>query len=256
MQTVFHSGRLGDIICSLKACQRISERHDNEQIRFYIRRKPDTTAYEADYFTQCKDLLLAQPYISEVLLFSANDEGSYQEIAVDYNLDNFRGINPWKNHIIMCHLISMNLPYDGWNEPWLTVPNKRTPNGKPFVFIQRTFRYRNPFISWKKFIADSQLHEQFPDEIYFFGLEAEYKNFLQTGDPKVKFVKTSNMLELAEYISGASVVALNQTVGDVICWGLGKEHWLEKQERHNVTVLINRPEEHIIPHMDAVQRVI
>jgi len=233
MINVLHSGKLGDAICGLKACQKIAERH-NDKIKFYIRE---------DFYDGLHELIACQPMIAEVEKFGRITDNDYNAMAIDYNLDNFRSINPWQNHVILCHLIGMNLGNEGWNEPWLTVPEKRSPDSLPFAFIHRSWRYRNPATDWKKYVA--MFREQVGDEIYFFGLESEYNNF-KTIDPNIKYVQTKNILELAEYLNCADIVAVNQTVSDALCWGMGKAHWLEKSQTHDVTVLIQREEEKIM----------
>lgn len=244
MITVIHSGRLGDIVYSLKACIKISERHDNEKIRYYVREVKNGKSDEVNYYEQCKDLIAIQPVIGEVLPFSNLTDETYHAMGIDYNLDNFRSINPWKNHVLLMHLRSMGLPEGDWMKPFLYVDVAQSPNGKPFVLVQRTWRYRNPRVNWKE--IHNQLAERYGEEVYFVGVESEYKNHLSNVGRPLKWLKILNILDLARYFKGADSVYCNQSMFLPIAQGMGKEHYLELEPAHVKTVVVSNPEEHLM----------
>jgi len=231
MINLLHSGRLGDIVYSIQAAKRISERHD-DKVRYFI---PDGTAAENDYFRLLKTLLEEQPCVAEVQHFvkGIKDE-DYHNLQIEYNLDNFRGINPWQNHVLLCHLNALHLSTKGWNLPWLAVEHTKSPTGQPFAVFQRTFRYRNPRSDWKGLIQKIKA-DIGEDELYFVGTDHEYKNFL-TVEPKVKRLNTVDILEFAEYMKAAKWVATGMSVGLVLAQGMGIKHYFELEPRHVKTV--------------------
>lgn len=102
-------------------------------------------------------------------------------------------------------------------EGWLTVPKKRVIEDRPVV-INRTTRWCPPDLAphwdhWKN-------NKKWEDHAVFVGLEEEYARFRQVTGWIIPWQRTSDMLELAEYIAGARCFIGNQSQCYALAVGL------------------------------------
>ena len=146
--------------------------------------------------------------------------------STDYDLNRFR--IPWRNRtakdfdsILKLHMDAFSLPMP--TQPWLTVPNPITVEGRPIV-VNRTSRYQNLEWDWVGLIKKH--HKQ----MFFVGTEQEYEAFKGFA-PECHFPyqPTKDCLELAKYIAGAKIFFGNQSLALAIAHGLWKpvlcEEW-------------------------------
>jgi hypothetical protein len=170
-------------------------------------------------FEFMKPFMEAQEYITK---FDVLDT-SNQEIS--HNLDRFRPLfvgHPM-NYLDLYAEIFNLFDIDASTtrqikaEGWLTVPTKRTVEDRPIV-INRTTRWignqlPEHYNHWKH-------NKKWEDHSVFVGLEEEYDRFRQVTGWTIPWHKTSDMLELAEYIAGARCFIGNQSMCYALAVGL------------------------------------
>ena len=75
------------------------------------------------------------------------------------------------------------------------------------------------------------------DQAFFVGLPSDHAWFEETMQVKVKYVPTSDGLELARYIAGAKMMIGNQSMPATLALGIGTTLWIET--RKNVALDMN-----------------
>jgi hypothetical protein len=173
-------------------------------------------------FDSMKSFMLEQPYITKFDILDNNT-------AISHNLDRFRPLfvgHPGNYITTYCLAFGIKDPATQLaisNEPWLTVNNPKSVEGRPIV-INRSERWipetpGEQWEIWKKQGLESQS--------VFVGLPEEHQVFCQTMNWNIPHQPTQNMLEVAEYIAGAEKFIGNQSMAITIAIGLGKEYYCE-----------------------------
>lgn len=200
-----HSGGQGDICYALAAVKRLGAGFFKLTMNDY-------------YYYNLKDFIEAQPYIKEV--FKQDSPA-----IVTHNLDLFRvtdgiGIVP----LILNHFRAFGINEAGWNEPWLTIPDKQLIKGK-YALINVTPRYPAAGFDWDKEII---LLKQKYKQLFYVGEEKDMVGPFANLD----YFRTDNALELAQVIKGSAVLSCNQSFALTIAQGLGKPYRLMVADYH------------------------
>lgn len=225
-----HSGTLGDIIYSLPVVRYLGGGefylHLNQIDwigQHYYGSKP--AEFHQGRMTQqdlefMRDFFLAQDYITK---FEAMDRTT----EITHNLDNFRPLfagHPGNYVDIYAHTFGLTKEQSDQirTTPWLTVPNPRPIEGRPYV-INRTARWTSPdtLDSWLA------IKEQAEHQAVFVGLAEEHRAFEQFTGWSLPHQPTNSMLELAEVIAGADQFVGNQSVALSLAIGLGVDYACE-----------------------------
>jgi len=227
MNTFKHSGTLGDIIYSLPLMKHFGGGkfylHLNQVnwiTQYYYGGQPDP--YHQGHMNQkdfdfIKDFMLAQDYVTECDILDVN----LHEIT--HNLDRFRPlfVSHSANYITTyCQAFGIHdqtLQTQISDGPWLTVPNPKVIEGKPYV-VNRTSRgFTSPGCN----LAWTQWREEGIDkESVFVGLPNEYQDFKTLTGWELDYYPTDNLLELAEGIAGCEQLIGNQSLCLSIAQGL------------------------------------
>lgn len=157
-------------------------------------------------------LALKQSYISECRIIQDGDQ-------VDWRSQDFRGKGLWVPQVTLLGAKSYHLQtvkgfgakIKGVNR-WLhnITPN---PYSRGRVIVNRTGRYRNAFFPWR------QIVNHYGDRLLFVGLAHEYHNFCGEWGA-VEFIKTENLLQVAELIEGSALFIGNQSSANAVAEGL------------------------------------
>lgn len=255
MKKFKHSGTFGDLIYSLPLVKHLGGGEfylHLDQINWigqhYYGSSPTPfhqgrmTIQDFDYM---REFMIAQDYIHD---FSTMDPST----EITHNLDRFRTafVNHPGNYVdIYCAVFGITDPKrvdQIRNTPWLTVPFTKQASGNKRVVINRTQRWLPPKLStqWQQW--QSQGLDQ---EAIFVGMPDEYAEFQKaTGWVDVPYQHTANMLELAQYISGAERFIGNQSMALSLAIGLGVETHCEARQD-----LPRERNECYFPRLDRVQ---
>lgn len=218
-----HSGDLGDIIYSLSAIRASGGGvlYLSPDCRYPYPRLPKMVAgmsnetidpisgfiEDQDYIWQCR-YTMTLPKSTDV------DFNAFREFYKTHRPENFASL--FKLHNLAA---GTDHPED---EPWLTVKETTSIQGKPIV-VNRTPRYHNPQFPWR------QLIQQYGTKMLFVGLESEYQAFKSINPSvKVEYKKTETVRELASVIDGAKMFLGNQSSPLAIALGLGKNVVVEE----------------------------
>lgn len=194
-----HSGCLGDAIAALPIIRQLG---GGDLIMTQVNNPRILRGWR---YESLRPLLESQPYVHSV---------SWEEnpSAIDYDFTDFRKIYASDRS-----LTETQGRYLGVNKidysPWLKV--EPSPISKGMVVVSRTTRYRNPYFIWSKLVR------VYKDKILFVGLEDEYREFQKLSLWPIKYQPCKNLLELAQVITGSSLLISNQTVAGWIGMGLG-----------------------------------
>jgi hypothetical protein len=207
MKSAVISGDVGDIIYSMATVKALSVElvYLNHNPKYKLR-DVGQTKFNEKTALMLKPLIESQPYIKEVKLYDGE--------KVDYNLDLFRysGDLTYQN---LCYAILKTFGVDSveMTKQWLFVePKESMP-----VLINKTDRYLNPNVDWRRFL---DLYGAF---MGFVGIEREYENFIKEYNCDIPFIETNDFLELAQLISGCSIFIGNQSSPYAIAEGLKKD---------------------------------
>ncbi len=148
-------------------------------------------------------LLQSQGYIKVVDL--------YRGQSVAFDLDGFRNVGSNYDNIAARHLRAFGFPQSVISEQWLFVK----PIESAKVIINRTTRFLNPLFPWR------QVVKKYKDIAAFVGTEDEWRNFSTTYG-LIRHIKTENLFEVAQCISGAQLFIGNQSAPCAIAEGLKK----------------------------------
>lgn len=195
-----HSGDLGDIIFCLPILQQLGGKH---VLRLYDR--PFTKKLE-ERAPIIAPLLLAQPYIEEVLVGDG---------PVDYDFAPFRKFYQPSRTLLAAQGAWMKknygMPIPKGERPWLTVtPSKAT---KGLAVVARSARYHNPHFPWQKIV------DKLGSKIRFVGISEEYEDFCSKFG-EVEHLPTANLLEVAQAIAGSDLFIGNQSSPGAVAEGL------------------------------------
>lgn len=199
MRTFNHGGDLGDLIFSLSAVRDLGG--GELWLRPHYRaRAPMTPELVAIIAPLCE----AQPYVTKCI---------HKDEMAEINLDAFRDYYDGRSNLFRRFRQVFNLLDLDDSDPWLTVQN---PKREYKLIIHRSSRYHNYSFPWKRVV------EKYGQMIAMVGLEDEHRKFCeQFGE--VPYVKTVNLLELAELIAGCSLFIGNQSAPCAIAEGLKKK---------------------------------
>ncbi len=214
MKAFKHSGDLGDVVYSLPALKYLGGGH------YYLNWEHKTndypgqpTKFNKKGYDIIKPLLEAQDYITEVTEW----DGEY----VDINFDVFRNQpNIGTTNLARLHCDAFGVPTSVIGKKWLSVDTKPLPNGKSVAF-SRSARYHG-HLSWGEVI------KTYGDRAVFVGLIEEYEAFVNEFNCRyIPYLKTKDLLELAQYINGCELFVGNQSCPFAISQGLGVRNLLE-----------------------------
>jgi hypothetical protein len=170
-----------------------------------------------------KPLMEAQSYISS---FEVLDP---KQTEITHNLDNFRVPfvgNPGNYVDIYAETFGFRdseVKRSLRQTPWLTVDQPRSIPDRDIV-VNRTTRWLPPTLSP---IWDDWREQGLEERSIFVGLPDEHVAFESATGWKIPYQKTSNALEIAELIAGASNFIGNQSMALSIAIGLGVPFWCE-----------------------------
>ena len=227
-QTFLHSGDMGDIIYGLPTIKELGGGI------LFLDPTWDILSFNEEKVALLKPLLVAQPYIDDVII--------QNEIHATHNLNKFRlrNLNVFNdvghNNLASSHLEAFGLSADLINEQWLIAGEKKVAN----IIFHRSSRYHNEDFPWKDIV------QKFQDQAIFVGLEGEHEQFVKLfGD--VPFYQVYDCLELAEIINAADLFIGNQSMPFAISEGLHKKNCLEicrespncnfKRDGHNIEAM-------------------
>lgn len=211
-KTFKHSGDLGDIIFSLPTIKALGGGIlylDPEGGRSEPLVKNcdfgDHTKLSAAGIESIKPLLLKQSYIKDVLYWDKQ--------VVDYNLDLFRSkISSGKN-LADFHLDIFGLDNNLRNSAWLDVDGNLTLEYS--TVICRSLRYQSNHSAWAWFRRTTGFKNS-----VFLGHEIEHKAFEYVFDVKIPYIKTKNLLDVANILKSCGAYLGNANVVHAIAEGL------------------------------------
>lgn len=224
-----HAGDFGDVVYS------------GVVIRYVVTDgKPAILAFEAGGYTRQKltpdvykliaPLMLAQPYIGEVVQFRAG-------MNVDVNLNDFRKLlsKNWRAQVSLCQWMcrAHGVPEEEMDKAWITVPE---PKRVASVIVNRSGRRHNTAFPWAKIREKYREHG-----CLFVGYESEYDAFRASVWPDIAYHHTDDCLQLAEVIAGADLFIGNQSLPYAIAEGMKKPAILEVWAGH-ADCLFHRPD--------------
>lgn len=202
--TFLHSGDLGDAIYAMHIVSALG----GGQI--FLVSRPVTKAFTPERVAALKPLLMAQPYIVDVV------DGEPLE-PVTHDFSTFRqGGHPFGNNLVELQarwverrLTTKIPPVTG---AWLSVPDVEY-NGR--VVVHRSARYQNANFPWK------QLAAHYGDRMIAVGFPEEHQALERVTNRKIEFARTNDLLELAQLIAGAALFMGNQSSPLAVAIGLG-----------------------------------
>lgn len=233
MNTVLHSGKLGDIVYSLPAVRMLGKS------RYLVRLEDPLSEFEA---RQILPLLSAQPYIESAAFWS--DE------PIDHDLDRFRTQTPMFTNLADCHLFALGLASFPRDRKWLEVPAVIEPP-KP-IAIARSLSFRGCPGFWET------AYPQVRDQAYFVGTPLEHQEFERLFGP-IEFRPTADLLELAQVLAGSKLFIGNQSCPYAIAEGL-KMPCIQEVYPVTPNCIFERPDAAFITHpgqiLPAIDRLL
>ncbi len=203
--TVKHSGGAGDIIYSLPTLMSLRETHGIGHVTFCLQLDQPTQysgwhplgnlLLDADFATKLRPLLLAQPYIDEVVIYSGQ--------PIDVNFDMFRtaGLNFASYSIPRWYFLLFTGINRDLSLPWIVVePDTRF---RDFVLVGRNPRLQSPWIRY-------DFMNEFAERIVFVGVPREFEEFRAQCPAITRFFEAGEFLELARVLAGCRFYAGNQ----------------------------------------------
>lgn len=202
-----HSGDLGDIIFALALVKASGGGF------MWLYDRPFTKVISRR-FDVIAPLLTAQPYIVSTAVSSG--------LGVQYDLSKFRSHHQVDRTLLMAQCLyatrAYQLPVVRGAEAWLTAtPSKAT---KSRVVIARSPRYHNDQFPWKRVLA------HYGAACVFIGLREEHSAF-EAAFGSVEYLKTENLLDVAEAIAGSDLFIGNQSSPNAVAEGLKHPRILE-----------------------------
>lgn len=162
-------------------------------------------------------LLRSQPYIVDVV--------EHVDQVVHWNAGDFRTQHSYTHSLAKAHLLhyrgQKQLPpiTPHFNAPWIT-GIKADARGFGKVIVNRTNRYQNPAFRWRDVVT------HYGEAILFVGSPDEHAAFCRDFG-NVTYMPTSNLLEAAQLIAGASLFIGNQSACFSIAEAMKRPRCLE-----------------------------
>lgn len=190
-----------------------------------------------------KPLLESQSYISEVRHISETDlpKGFI-------NMDHFRQLWDNKTHLVNLQLRRQGFPdYDFENGGWLETDKLPDLSGdmrlrNPYGIINLTPRYRDRFCRWDKNWggeACEMWEHSDVNKIFFVGEKSDYETlkvknigYGSLNENRVRYLKTTNALQVAAVLKGATRFSGNQSLMLAIRQSLGLPYRFEQAPFH------------------------
>ena len=213
---LLHSGHAADIVNVLPVIKELSKKHKcnlyigiDKPLKTYYPKHPAGDVFiNNKIYNMLEPLLKKQSYINKVKKF--NDE------KIDINFDIIREI-------------PINLLFDNTKysfvvtgiQPNLVLPYIESDNHDKLinkVVIQRTFRYRNPFINYK-FLNEYE-------NLLFVGTKEEFDD-MKLDVKKLEFYDCKDFLEMSSIIKSSKFVIGNSSLAFPIAEGLKVPRLLE-----------------------------
>jgi hypothetical protein len=220
-----HSGDLGDIIYAMPVIKQLGEGvlflSGSNAYPYPINTRWTRMGASSELVSNIAPLIEAQDYIWRCQYTHG------LPFSTDHDLNAFR--KPWKTRSArdFDSIFSLHQRVFGvsWSEdkPWITVPSPIVDDERPIV-VSRSARYQNNKFPWWELV------QKYGDRMRFVGTEQEAELFQGFGAPKLRipWIKTSNLLELAQVIAGAKVCVMNQSAPLAIAHGLCKNSIVEE----------------------------
>lgn len=203
--SVKHSGGIGDIIYSLPTVLSLIRDHGISRVIYYLQlgqhvqysgpHPLGTLLLSADYIDKVRPLLLSQPYVQQVEIYS--------DQKVDVDFDQFRRIPLNYSMYSIARWYFLFVIGASWDLslPWLNVvPDYRF---RDFALVARNRRLQSPFITYN-------FLDKYADRIVFVGVEQEFEDFRMQCPQCSRFYQAPDFLELARVIAGCRFFAGNQ----------------------------------------------
>lgn len=180
-----------------------------------LRSSPLTKAKGPEGVQRMYDLLAPlvklQPYIADIVIGD-------NLTPVDWKSEDFRERHYTKgetlmkahlNHLVKTHKIGQDFTA---SEPWIygVEPSAKS---KGRIVINRTARYRNDLFPWTEIVA------HYRNRLMFVGLHSEWRDFIGNHG-YVEYVKTGNLLEVAQLIAGSDLFIGNQSCAYAMAEGM------------------------------------
>lgn len=190
--------------------------------------RPDATTRWDVRFNMAKPLLLGQSYIDIVKYH----EGESVDWPVDLSKSNCQSeeekyLIPYGKLMLQNHGCDLSV----FDEPWLDV---EAASHDFDIIINRTTRYITSHYHMHELISPFQ-----GQKAAFVGLPEEWEMFSKTVGT-IPFLKTENLLELAQVIKGANLFIGNQSCPLAIAEGL-KQNTIQETCRWIPNCCFNRP---------------
>ncbi len=203
--SVKHSGAAGDIIYSLPALLSLRSVHQIDHVTYYLQlNEPhDYVAphplgkvlLDASFAAKLKPLLLTQPYIDAVEIYSG------QPLQVDFDLVRRIGLNPCTYSVPRWYFLFVAGTNWDVGKPWLQV--EPDPRFRDYALVGRNARLRSPHIRY-------DFMNEFADRLVFVGVQEEYEEFRAHCPRCTRFYEAPDFLELARILAGCKFFAGNQ----------------------------------------------
>lgn len=171
-------------------------------------------------------------------------------LQFDYDLDackknpHMRGVL----HIMESYLNFYKVPFSGATmfDPWLNVPNRDwsevlSTNYTTWMITQRWRDWTTH--KWK------QTWQEVSGRKYFIGFADDLEWFKKQVDDDVQWIKTDDVLQVAEIMKHANAHYCNQNFSLPIAAGIGMEHFVEFKPR-KTNCMTYKPYEHILNQQD------
>lgn len=186
-------GDLGDAIASLCAIKALP---DGPHDIFFVDRRPQVAPF-LERESIIRPLYESCCYVRSVTL---------AEGEVDYDLTTFRRHFSWRHTLAYSqklHLESQGADMSAYDQrsPWVQVSGQKHDR----ILVHRSPRYQNPHFPWTKLV------EHFGDRCVFVGLQHEHEAFQNHVGRKVDRMFFPDLLQLAEFASGAQWCIGNQS---------------------------------------------
>ena len=210
-----HSGHAADIINILPVIKKLSETHEcniyinvNKPIKFYYKHPAGKFFLDKKIYSMLEPLLKRQSYLNEVSIYKDQD--------IDVNLDLLRDLpinllfdNATYGSVITVVQIDLTKPF---------INADTHDKHKNKIIIQRTFRYRNQFISYE-FLNNF-------NDLFFVGTIEEF-NDLKKIIKDLNFYDCKDFLDMANIVNSSKFVIANSSITFPIAEGLQIPRLLE-----------------------------
>lgn len=184
---------------------------------------PGAGRYTQEDYDMLAPLLEAQDYIHNVDI--------YKDQSIDVDFENHYRFHlmggRWRGNQTECYALTQNLNIHDEEIsnaliklPWLhnaepiSLPQK--------ICVNRTARHHHGEMGESRKVYNTFIKEKLCENGFFVGTEEEHSDFCEEFKCKMKYQKTSDLLELARYINGCELFLGNQSSPLAIAIGLGK----------------------------------